>query len=390
MTDNAVHIEISSSNGGMENEVEIRDEQDLQVAVEALQLAARYEFDEEVNVEFDKDSLDEELRDLCEKVEQLDEELDGVEEDVGILIEEVSDSVEKGEIEEIRGSVQELKDEINSLHAQDSPQDNDGQDEQDVEEQEPESPDSENPARDKSDFSIEDLELPEIVDQDKVEIDPPYSYDEFKSLSELRQKAVIYDTVVEIQPATKVEVADEILESDVTDSNGKRAQYVGYRLENKISNLSRRRRPLDQGKDPWEYAESGFDFQVSSEQDEEEEELDLDESQQSNESVERNPEAMAEDAPEPDADEEEEPDPEEQQAEDEDTGEGSDPVSDVEDIQWKSIQEAVGEYKDDHGLKYLINREHEKRYTSPMMAQSFASTNQAEDWAAVEELPEGY
>jgi len=380
MTNESVQVVISSSNGGIENEVKIRNGQDLQVAIETLQLAARYEFDEDLAVEVDSDSSDTELEELVEKIEQLGEELDGVEQNVGELIEDVSSSVDEKDLEEVRASLDEVEDEVASLEYQSSlvredPSDEDEEDSESVESDSGESPD------------FDSMTVPELVDQGLVDVDPPYSYDEFKDLADVEKQVALFEAIPGIQPATKVEVADQIFQEEVTNSNGNRAQYVGYRLNKKMLDfLERRRRPTESGKDPFEFAEEGFDFEEDTGSGSEETEESGERAEEKS-SVERNAEAMADAAPEPDVEEE---DDSASDVDPEGVEESSTPEDSSSDVEWKSIDVAVGEYKDDHGLKYLINREYQKRYTSPMMAQSFASTNDAEDWAAVEELPEGY
>lgn len=319
MTDEAVLIDISSNSGGMENEVEIRDEQDLQVAVEALQLAARYEFEEWVGLEFDSDSTDDEMSDLVGRVEQLDEELDSVEDDVGELIEDVSDSVEKEDVEEIRESIQELKDEVDSLLDQSS---------QDREKQENE----------------------ESSDDSSREYTCSDCGKSFDSVVETRSTHHDCNTEESEEEDTKPE--EKKAESGKEECPHCGDEFDPRGLNNHEPNCS---------ENPENHGEES--------------------------SVDRNAEAISEDAPEPNVEEE---DDSASDVDPERVDDSSTPVDSSKDVEWKSINEAVGEYKDDHGLKYLINREHEKRYTSPMLAQSFASTNDAEDWAAVEELPEGF
>jgi len=332
MTDESVHIDISSSSGGMENEVEIRDEQDLLVAVEALQLAARYEFDEWVDVEFGSDSMDEELRDLAERVEQLDEELDGVEQDVGELIEDVNSSVDQKNLDELREDVSEIQDlgesDHDSVNREDDelPSSKTGED-PDPEEQEVDSGDDSG-----GDYTCSDCGK---------------SFD-----SAVKTRSTHHDCDSE-----ECGKEDSEKEEKEAESGKKECPHCGDRFDPRGLN---------------KHEPNCSENPENQEEDEEDDSLDLDKSQLPDEgksSVERNAEAMADNAPEPDVEEQDDS---------------------SKDVEWKSIKEAVGEYKDNHSLKYLINREHEKRYTSPMMAQSFASTNQAQDWAAVEELPEGY
>jgi uncharacterized protein (UPF0212 family) len=329
VTEGTLNIEISSSSGGMENEVEIRDKQDLQVAVKALQLAARYEFDEEVNVEFGSDSMDEELRDLAERVDQLDEELDGVEQDVGGVIEDVSSSVGEKDLEELREKVSEIQDLVESDHDSVNRED-----------------DESSSSKTEEDLDPEEADTGDDSGGNYTCSDCGKSFD-----SAVKTRSTHHDCDSEESGEEDSETEDKEAESGREE-----CPHCGEDFDPRGLNKH----------------EPNCSENPENQEDEENDSLDLDESQLPNEeksSVERNAEAMADAAPEPDTQEEDDS---------------------SKDVEWKSIKEAVGEYKDDHSLKYLINREHEKRYTSPMMAQSFASTNQAQDWAAVEELPEGY
>jgi len=154
---------------------------------------------------------------------------------------------------------------------------------------------------------------------------------------------------------------------------------------------------MDQGKDPWEYAESGFDFQVSSEQ--EEEELDLDKTQQSNEEmssddnggdesdfsnrtcpIDEDTEEMAEDAPEPDEDDEE----------DNSSETSGSSRKGAFGCEWKTIDEAVENYKSDDDGKFLLCVRSMSAFTSPMMAQKHAEEDEGEVWAAAEKIPDEF
>lgn len=369
MTDGSLQVEILSSDGGIQQQVKITDSEDLQHAIEALKLAAKYELGEDIVHYADPEEDEEEVENLRDKVAEVRD-----------LVESNTEALEE-RISYLDSDVQELNRDIDGLQKDreiseklDEEEDSEGETDdvdrdnrQLQDDQEDEEPDDA-----KSESLLEELELPEIVEQEEVETNPPYSYEEFKDLSKVEKQVAIYEAVRSIQPATKKAVANEVLDQYVTNSNSKEAQYIGRRLENQMSpHLERQKRERSIGKEPWEYAEDGYEFndevdpatQRSEDPDKGNGEV--------SDSIERNAEAMVRDAPEPD----------------EDTADNEDSTDDIE---WKSIREAVGEYEEDSGLKHLINREYKKSYSSTMMAQSFASTNDAEDWAAVEELPEEF
>jgi hypothetical protein len=387
MTEDELHVQILSSDGGLENELKIRNAEDLQVAIEVLQLAARYTFDQDFAVSTgpDQDAVKEKLQKLREVVEDLEtvdeERLRKLEERLyysqKLLDEQFSPS------QEVKEKIEEFGEMLRGQEHVDPPR-------RAVDESEG---GAEAESGDFGDDSVKDAtDTDEVADQALLE----------KTVRDrLRSKVEQRDELPGSWSDLTQEILDELHEEDMAKNWNHHRSVMDATKELRME-LEDEFGSEDGAEEKYTCSDCGKSFSSavktrsthhnceSDAADEEDEEVDVDESQEPNDSVKRNAEAKAEDAPEPDAVEEEIPDPEEQQAEDEDIGEESDPVSDVEDIEWKSIREAVGEYKDDHGLKYLINREYGKRYTSPMMAQSFASTNDAEDWAAVEELPEGY
>jgi len=393
--DDALHVQILSGEGGMQNELKITEEEDLQVAVEALQLAARYQFGEgfelDTGPDQEVDQLAEQLSEIDDNVAELIQVVAGKQERFQKLEDRLYDSqklLDTGfsEFQKMKETLEDLSEMLRNQEHVDSPRrfedKSEGEPEaesgstgDDLQEEGPEAEEVQAADGEEDDSpDLSRLNAEAILEEDLVEVDVPYSYDEFKDLSDAEKRAVIYDVVQTIQPATKVEVADHILESDVTDSNGKRAQYVGYRLENKVSNLSRRRRPTDQGKDPWEFAESGFGFEEESDhegQDDEDVEdgsgkseetqgeLDLDKSQL--------PDDSADDTDEADSEEESE--------------EGA------YGFEWMSVDEAVEKYKEDKSTKFLLCIRSMKSYTSPMLAEKHAEEDEGEVWAVTDEHP---
>jgi len=378
MTDDEVRVEISSSSGGIENTVKIRNEQDLQVAVEALELAARYEFSE-VNLDIRSDSSGEELSELVEDIKQVEKELDGVEDDVDeILQESVSDSDLEAELSDLQKQFNEkfseLISELDEQHTpgnfhsftdreknrEDSDSQSEASSEDDQEQKEEDAADeTEETGEDSSYMEVNkpSKTVPELVEDGLVDVDTPVSYSEFKDLTETEQQVAIFESLKEIQPATKVEVADDILETNVDDSNGKRAKYVESRLRNQMSDfVDQDKRSTARGKNPYEYAEEGFDFESSSEEDGDAEEEAVEQS-----SVERNAEAMAEDAP-------------------------STAEKGAYDLEWMTIDEAVEEYKSDMSTKYILCIRSMTSFTSTIMAEKHAEEGEGAVWAVSEEL----
>ncbi|WP_313694235.1 hypothetical protein [Halorarum halobium] len=386
MTDDALNVQILSSEGGMQNELKISDGEDLQVAIEALQLAARFEFGEDYTVDTgsDQDPVVDEIRELSDKVESLDDVDDERFQEIEDRLDKLRDFLGKGfsEFQEMKDKVEDLQEasavvtedkESTGDSRLDSFEENGSEEQEDSEptEQEEDSSDEEDDSPDLSRMSARD-----IVEEDLVDIDVPYSYDDFKDLSEAKQRAVLYSMVLSVQPATKVEVADTTLESDVTDSNDKRAQYIGYRLENKVSYITQRRRPTDQGKDPYEFAEEDFDFEEYDSQEEGaedgseevEDEEDTVTSDEEKSSVERTAEAMAEDAPPPS----------------EDTDEGA------YGLEWQTVEQAIADYKEDDDKNYLLCIRSMKSFAAPISAKTHSEEDEGEVWAAAEELPDEF
>lgn len=71
--------------------------------------------------------------------------------------------------------------------------------------------------------------IPDLIDEGVIELDPPYSYDEFKHLDKIEQAAALYLAGKEIREGDVAEYADMLLKADVSSTSQKEAQYV-YRL----------------------------------------------------------------------------------------------------------------------------------------------------------------
>jgi len=405
--DDALHVQILSGEGGMQNELKISDEEDLQVAVEVLQLAARYQFGDDFRVETGPnqgvDQLAEELSEIDGNVAELIEVVDertssAVDEERFQKLEESVHDIQKvldsnfTEFQNLNERLERLSEMMQNQEQVDSSRSSEDESEgepeaesvdtgDDLQDEEPAAEEvQEADEEEHEDLDLSRMKAESILEEDLIEIDTPYSYEEFKDLPDAKQRAVLYDAVLTIQPATKIEVADHVLDSEVTDSNGKRAQYVGYRLDNKVSNLSRRRRPTDQGKAPWEFAEHGFDFEGSPDQEEEEDvetdseepeesedEEDTETSDEEKSSVERSAAAMAEDAP---------------PSEDADEGAYG--------FEWKTVEEAIEDYKKEDDKNYLLCIRSMKSFTAPISAKTHSQEDEGEVWAAAEKLPDDF
>ena len=372
MREETLTVEFSSSDGGMENTVKIRDEQDLQVAVEALQLAARYEFD--ADIEVTSGSSGEEVSELVERTEQLEEELDGAEQDIGELIEEsVSDSDLESRLSEFQEEVIEKLSEMivgkaetafsssdEDVESRESgstgPEDEESSEDNQEQDEDESADETEEDSDDSSYMEVNEPSktVAEIVKDALVDVDTPLDYEEFKDLTETEQQVAIYEAMLRVQPGTKVEIADEILDSDVRDSNGKRAKYVENRLNNQMSDfVDTGRRSIGRGRNPIVFAEAGFDFEEDSEGGDQE-------------------------------------DVEDRDSEEASDGTGSEVEKGAYDLEWKTVDQAVADYKDIDDLKYLLCIRSMKAYTSPLMAENHAEEGEGAVWAASEDLPEEF
>jgi len=330
MTDDELRVEISSSDGGMENTVKIRGEEDLQVAVEALQLAARYEFDGDIEV-FSESSG--ELSELVERIEQLDEELDGVEQDIGELIEEsVSDS--------------DLESELSDLQKQ---------------------------------FNEKFSELIELAEQHTTENFRVFT-DEEDDDAALLKETVRNKLRAKVSekgevPNSWTPMAEEILE-ELHDQG--MAQNWGHHRNVMDATLDLRReleKEFESGDDgsgdKYTCSDCGKSFSS------------VVKTRSTHHDCHPNSGENLDDDGEKEA--VEESDPEE---------EGEDAPSTAEegayDLEWKTVDEAVGDYKDSDDLKFLLCIRSMKAYTSPLMAQNHAEEGEGAVWAASEDVPEEF
>jgi hypothetical protein len=411
MTDEYVNLKITSSDGGLENNLKITKTEDLQVAVEQLELAARYQFGEEFTEYFgpDQETLEDELEDLRKLVkdlssvdgkrfDEIEERLDSLRDYVGKGLSEFQEM--KAKIEELENSedraVEELlerfqqagkdADEGNTSDVAEARSDEEstvesgGHEDQseaeaesgntadDLQEDEPDT--EQDQEADEEDDEAPDLgskTIPEIVEEQLIEVEsPPYSYDEFKDVSYTEQQAAIYAQLLRIQPATKEEVTDAMIEGEPENAE---VQYIYQRLDDMSTHIDKKKRPSDSPRDPFEYAEAGFDFEDESDQaeqdvdagegEETQRELDIDKSQL--------PDDSQDDGDEADSDEE--------------------PEKGDYGFEWMTIDEAVEKYKSDKSTKFLLCIRSMKSYTSPMLAENHAEEGEGEVWAVTDEHP---
>lgn len=377
MTEDHLRLEVTSSDGGLENTIKIRTIEDLELAVAALETAGEYEFEETVELSEQEDqySPTEDIVELREDFDDLESQVEALVEAGGEEVgrsageprdkEEESDSDSDSHVEDI---IQEQNSEkLESDDAVSSEEEHVDESEGDPEAESPNEDDESSESKEgeeEEDEHVDESEeldlssrpIPEIVEQGLVEVYPPYSYSEFKDLSYTEQQAVIYRKVLEIQPATKEEVTEELLDGDGSSAQ---VQYVYQRLDDLHDNgqVDRNRRPSDSPRDPYEYAEEGFDFEAVSSS----EAADGEETEESKGSG-----------------KEDETDP------GEDSGDGA------YGFEWKTIDEAIEEYKDDRSTKFLLCIETMSSFTSPISAENHADDEDAEVWTASEELPDDF
>lgn len=307
-----------------------------------------------------------EVENLRSQLDSLENQLDQVtdnfvsEQELGYKFEELQEDLEESEspeadrLAEMQASIDRLESKVEEMQSVDEQSEESSQ-EDTSEESDKESTENDSGNgfdEEKKEMSVDDLSKNGLVD-----VGSDYSHDEFKNLSDTEQEVAVYEAVKEKQPAKKQEVADQLYQIAIEDSNSKEAQYVGSVLERMDESLDDDRREVKKGRNPTVYAESGY-FDSS-------EETDSDD----------------------DLEEDERNTVEEQNVEEEEEDES---VS-IDDIEWVGIREAVNQYKNDQSLSYLINRESRKSFKSITTPQALASTkDDMQDWAAVEELPEEF
>ncbi|MFU1780267.1 hypothetical protein ACM16X_02675 [Haloarcula japonica] len=299
--------------------------------------------------------------------QELDYKLEDFQED---LEESHSESVEADQLAEMQASIDMLEERIEEASStgetgkggEGDPVEPESRVEEDVDESE--EPDSDNG---EDSISIGEQEIPEIVDQGLVEVERPFNHEEFKALTKTEQEVAVFEAVREVQPGKKREIADYLYEKEISDSNTKQAQYIAGVLERLSEFLDTGEEEVNRGRNPTLYAESGFfDTKQVGESDEDVEESGDQSLENEDESADTSDEV------------------------EETEGEEEDGAPDLEEIEWKTIREASAEFRNEMSTSYLINKEERKSFTSPMVAQSVASTEGLEDWAAVEELPEEF
>jgi hypothetical protein len=383
MTDEYVNLKITSSDGGLENNLKITKAEDLQVAVEQLELAARYQFGEDFAVDSGSDGEEfseelEELRDAVEDINGVDEER------FQDLEERLYDSqklLDTGysEFQEMKETLEDLSEMLDELGHIDPPrrfedksegeaEAESGNSEDDLQEDEPDTEqDQEADEEDDEGPDLGSKTIPEIVEEQLIEVEsPPYSYDEFKDFSYTEQQAAIYAQLLLIQPATKEEVTDAMVEGEPENAE---VQYIYQRLDDMSTHIDKRKRPSDSPRDPFEYAEAGFDFEDESDQaeqdvdagegEETQRELDLDKSQL----------------------------PDDSQDDGDEADSGEEPEKGAYGFEWMTIDEAVEKYTSDKSTKFLLCIRSMKSYTSPMLAENHAEEDEGEVWAVTDEHP---
>ena len=337
---------------GLDNELKIRNVEDLQVAIEYLQLAARYQFDVDISEKV-RDGFNEEL---IERVEKLDEK---IEKGQMMVNKEVEITEEMRRFNSLVQDFLEEKDHIDVRRDQEksvssnkggngdseSSSSTDEDEESEDEDQDPEVESEE----EEEEQDLSSKTIPEIVEEQLVDVEsPPYSYDEFKDFSYTEQQAAIYAQLLLIQPATKEEVADALIKGEPGNTE---TQYVYQRLDDLTPHVDKRRRPSDSPRDPYEYAEEGFDSEDASDSGDE-----------------------SSDDAEEDVDD----------SLDQKTDEG------IYGLEWKTIDVAVQEYRNDSSKKFLLCIRSMSSFTSPTMAENHAEEDEGEVWAASEELPDDF
>jgi len=362
MTDDEIAVRIQAD--GLDNELKIRNREDLQVAIESLQLAARYQFD----VDISEEDTGEEIQELLDYVERLEEELDGVEEDVGTLIEEVGDAVDEDAVEELSEQVVTLREKI----------------------EEPE----EQPDREMK-KSIAESKLEAKV-RERGEVPSSWREVTKEVLEEMKEEGILSEdaTIRTIEDYTKV-LRRHLEESLSSDQGG--------------NGDSESSSPTDEKKDLGE--ESGdkedytcsdcgktFDSAVKTREthhdcvsDSEKSEVSEDDELSSGE--EECPHCGELFDPrglnrhEPNCSENPENQEEEEQVDDSpDRGK----EEGVYGLEWKTVDEAVQEYRRDGSKKHLLCIRSMSSFTSPTMAENHAEEDEGEVWAASEELPDDF